>query len=223
MGKLIKKFKDNFTQVPNTIIKDNRLSFRAKGLYMHLVSKPDNWVYYVKEFEKSSRDGRDSVQSGIKELEKYEYLIRVYTKDKRGRFLSYDYYIYDEPLNGSPVERETRQSEKPSDGKSPPINTKPTNTDFTNTDCRCETREEFKKCIRENFVNKDILRAVDKDTNHSYIISVDPDGRLYDKRGVRFSAKRTLGMWDTLFEYSKRHKLEFQKFAYKPQVELKKF
>ena len=225
MGLLKKKFKNNFTQVPNTIIRDNRLSYKAKGLYMHLVSKPDNWVYRVKEFEGASKDGRDSVQSGIKELEKYEYLIRVFERNKFGKFKCYDYYIYDEPLNGFSVGRETRLTENPSEGKTPSSNTKPTNTDSSNTDCIyiCETREEFKKYVRENLINQDLLIAQDKDTEQSYIISVSPDGKIYDKKGTNFSAKRSLGMWDTLFEYHKRHQLEFQKFTYKPHTQLKKF
>lgn len=223
MGQLKKKFINNFTQVPNTIIHDTRLSLRAKGLYLHLVSKPDNWSYYVKEIIKSSKDGRDSVQSGIKELEKYEYLVRVFSRSNTGKFKSYDYYIFDEPLNGFSVERETHQTETTLNGKSSTSNIKPINTDYTNTDCICETREEFKKYIRENLVNQDLLIAQDKDTKQSYIISVSPDGKLYDKKGTNFSAKRSLGMWDTLFEYYKRHQLEFQKFIYKPHAQLQKF
>ncbi|GIT98820.1 helix-turn-helix domain-containing protein [Sulfurovum sp. TSL1] len=214
MGKLIKKFKNNFTQVPNTIIKDKRLSFKAKGLYMHLVSKPDNWVYYVKEFEKSSKDGRDSIQSGLKELEKYEYLIRVRTKDTYGRFSSFDYYIYAEPLNGFSVGWKNGQSGEPSDGQSSPTNTKSTNTDLTNTDCRYENVGEFRNYIRQHFINKDILTAQDKNTNQIYIISVGPDGKLYDKKGTRFTADRSLEMWNDLFKYYLRHQLDFQKSNY---------
>lgn len=223
MGNLIKKFKNKFTQIPNTIINDPRLSLRAKGLYMHLLSKPDGWKYYVSEFIKSSKDGRDSVQSGIKELEEYGYLVRIRAKDNYGQFLSYDYYIYDEPLNGFPVGWETPQTEKALNGKPPSTNNKPNNTDFTNTDCRCETRAEFKKYIRTNLINEDILTSKDKNTNQTYIISVDPEGRLYDKKGARFNSNRSLEIWDALFKYYSRHQLDFQKSKYIPDIEIKRF
>jgi len=223
MGNLKRKFKNNFTQVPNFIIKDERLSHRAKGIYLHLVSKPDNWVYYVSEIIKSSKDGRESTRNGLKELEKYGYLIRVKSKDKHGHYSGWDYYIYDEPRVGIPVPRETPPSEKPSVGENPPNNTKPTNTHFSKTDCKCETREEFRNYIRENFINKDLLNTRINNSEKTYILSVDPVGRLYDKRGTSFNSKQSLILWDTLFEEYKKHRLEFQKFTYKPELELKKF
>jgi hypothetical protein len=45
MSKL-KKYVRNYTQVPNDIINDKRLSLKAKGLYLFLVSKPDNWDFF---------------------------------------------------------------------------------------------------------------------------------------------------------------------------------
>ena len=93
MAKLIKDFEINFTQVPNQIIRDERLSFKSKGLYAHLTSKPDNWTFYIDEMVKSSKDGKSSVQSGLKELEKYGYLRRVKYKDDKGKFVGWDYLI----------------------------------------------------------------------------------------------------------------------------------
>ena len=93
MAKLIKDFAISFTQVPNQVIKDDRLSFKAKGLYTHLISKPDNWTFYIDEMVRSSKDGKSSVQSGLKELEKYGYLCRVKAKDEKGKFAGWDYLI----------------------------------------------------------------------------------------------------------------------------------
>ena len=33
----------NFTVVPNQILNDGRISFRAKGLLVYILSKPDHW------------------------------------------------------------------------------------------------------------------------------------------------------------------------------------
>ena len=35
--------RETFTVVNNTAINDNRLSFRAKGVLVYILSKPDNW------------------------------------------------------------------------------------------------------------------------------------------------------------------------------------
>ena len=223
MGKLRKKFKNNFTQVPNFIIKDERLSYRAKGIYLHLISKPDDWTYYMQEIIKSAKDGRDSTRNGIKELEKYGYLIRVKSKNQYGQFSGWNYYIYDEPTDWIPVHRENRPSGNPSVEETSTINIKPTNTDFTNTDCIYETGGEFRDYIRKNFINKDLLATRINNSIKTYILSVDPQGKLYDKRGDTFNSKQSLVLWDMLFEKYKRHELTFQQFAYKPHAELKKF
>jgi len=93
MSKLIKDFQIGFTQIPNQIIRDNRLSWKAKGIYMHLVSKPPVWNFYVEEIIKSSKDGKTAVQSGIKELESYGYLKRNKAKNDDGKFKGWDYLL----------------------------------------------------------------------------------------------------------------------------------
>lgn len=97
MSKLIKDYEIGFTQIPNHIIKDERLSWKAKGIYLHLVSKPPVWSYYVEEIIKSSKDAKTSVQSGIKELEEYGYLKRVKTKGDNGKFIGWDYLLRAKP------------------------------------------------------------------------------------------------------------------------------
>lgn len=145
MSKLRKKLTRHFTQVPNELVKDKRLSWRAKGIYVHLISKPDDWDYYVSEVIDSSTDGKDSVQTGFKELEKLGYLERVRVKNDRGQFKGWDYFIYDVPTEqrlsrqmdipivGNTDDREDGQSRNPSVEKSAATNTNLTNTDPTKT------------------------------------------------------------------------------------------
>lgn len=99
MSKLIKDYEIGFTQIPNHIIKDERLSWKAKGIYLHLVSKPPVWSYYIEEITKSSKDGKTAVQSGIKELEKHGYLKRVKAKSVDGKYIGWDYLLKAKPDN----------------------------------------------------------------------------------------------------------------------------
>lgn len=73
------------------------LSFKAKGILAYLLSKPDNWQILVSDLIKQSTDGRDSVYSGLKELEMNGYLERKIVRDGKGKFLGYEYVVYEAP------------------------------------------------------------------------------------------------------------------------------
>lgn len=70
-----------------------------------------------------------------------------------------------------------------------------------------KSKQAFIAYMRTNYVNADILKAKDKRTDRVLKISVGPDGKLYDKRGVEFDAKRSNEMWETLFEMAKNNTL----------------
>ncbi len=70
-----------------------------------------------------------------------------------------------------------------------------------------KSRQAFIAHMRANYINADVLQAKDKGTGKAMMISVAPDGKLYDKRGTEFDAPRSNGMWDTLFKMSQEDKL----------------
>jgi hypothetical protein len=72
----LKKHKTGFVQVSNSLLNDEELSFKAKGIYSFLASKPDGWNFEAQRIANQSKDGRRSVLSGIKELEDIGYLNR---------------------------------------------------------------------------------------------------------------------------------------------------
>ena len=61
------------------------------------------------------------------------------------------------------------------------------------------SRAAFIAYMRENFINVDVLGSVDKYTNRKMMISIAPDGKLYDKKGFEFEAGRSNEMWDALY------------------------
>ena len=109
----------NFTIINNTGLKNSGLSFKARGLLAYMLSLPDDWVFYETELVKRTPEGRDSIRSGLKELEDAGHLIRKVGRNDRGRFKSVDWYLYEEP---QPIE--TPKTENPTSGK--PITDKPT-------------------------------------------------------------------------------------------------
>lgn len=129
-------------------LNDERLSWKAKGLWAYLLSKPDDWQIYESELIKRAKDGRDSVRTALRELEKYGYISRRQTRNEDGSFGSMEYIVYERPItenlddesgDGKSVYGKTDPStENPSTGfpstENPPLlNNDLTNNDLTNT------------------------------------------------------------------------------------------
>ena len=119
------KRKTNFTIIGNTGLKDKRLSLKAKGLLAYMLSLPDDWKFYETELIEHSTDKRDSVRSGLKELEKLGYLVRLQTRAERGKFGQKDWQVFDEP-NLTPISPQTDfpSTDNPTSAK--PISDNPT-------------------------------------------------------------------------------------------------
>ncbi len=102
MGKLIKKYKDNYTHLPNSIFKDRRLSYKELGLLNQMLSLPDYWEFSCRGLASLHSDGKSTIHRTINKLIEYGYVWRD-TKDKmmsrtsEGKFDKADYYIYDDP------------------------------------------------------------------------------------------------------------------------------
>ena len=111
MNLLHNNIKDNFTRVPNEVINDDRLTWKAKGLFSYLMSKPSEWQFYMSDIKNNSPDGRDSIQTGLKELEEHGYLQRVKRMDEEGKFSGWDWDVM------LPDNRKNRRTENPSVGK----------------------------------------------------------------------------------------------------------
>jgi hypothetical protein len=79
-------------------LSNENLSFKAKGILSYLLSKPDDWIVLVKDIVNRSKDGRDSVYSGIKELIEEGYIVRHRIKEK-GKFIGIEYFVYEYPVS----------------------------------------------------------------------------------------------------------------------------
>lgn len=85
-----------FGAVPNELLNNPDISFKAKGLYAYLNSKPDNWDFSVEGIANQVKEGIDSVRAGIHELEKFGYLKRVKYQNEKG-FWEIDYMLFEDP------------------------------------------------------------------------------------------------------------------------------
>ena len=108
MKEKLKKEDIGFTQVKNDVLNDKNLSWKAKGLFAYLFSKPDDWDFSGERICLDSSDGRLSTYSGIKELEQSGYLVRMKTKSGK---MVYCLYWSKKPIVGFRKVRKPQSAE----------------------------------------------------------------------------------------------------------------
>lgn len=92
----------NFTVLSNEILRDNRLSFRARGILVSILSRPDNWRTSAESLANESKEGRGAILTALKELETVGYLERTKHQNEQGHWVS-DSLIYDKPRYEKPT------------------------------------------------------------------------------------------------------------------------
>lgn len=93
MAILRNRTQGGFTIVDNYALRDERLSLKAVGLLVKMLSLPDRWDFSEAGLVAIVKDGQSSVRSGLKELEEYGYLIRTRVKDELGRFTDCEWEV----------------------------------------------------------------------------------------------------------------------------------
>lgn len=113
MVRIRKEYSKGFTTTSNTIIRDERLTWKARGIFNYLWSMPDDWDFYAKEVAKHAKDGIHSLDSGLEELAKYGYLERTRLRDKKGRFGAPVWILHDDPVDAQEPKCDFPILEKP--------------------------------------------------------------------------------------------------------------
>lgn len=132
----------NYTVISNYHLKEKGMSLKAKGLLSIMLSLPEDWDYSIVGLAKLSADGKDSVMSGLKELEKFGYLVRSQIVDEKGRFVQTAYNIYEKPHQFSPY-AENPDAGFPNPGNPPQLNTNILSTKKIKKVSKGENEKEF--------------------------------------------------------------------------------
>lgn len=90
-------FDDHFAQIPNSWLRDARLSFKARGLLALLMSHREGWSLSVNALASQNQEGKDAIRSAIQELEGYGYLYR--TQSNEGGKFGEAIWITTDPLD----------------------------------------------------------------------------------------------------------------------------
>lgn len=131
-----------YVMINKIALEDETLSWKAKGIWCYLMSKPDGWKCQVEDLKKHAKDGTDSVKAGLRELREHGYMIKRPIKNDKNIIVEWEEILFEVPANeakeifaNQEIKRiaslEKRRNKKTINGKSingeKPINGKTTN------------------------------------------------------------------------------------------------
>lgn len=111
---------ENYTVLSNYHFKERRMSLKAKGLLSLMLSLPEGWDYSAAGLVTLSKDGKDSVNAALKELEKFGYLRRTQAIDTGGKFSGYNYEIYEQPSDAAKAAAAEKEAAAQPKAENPP-------------------------------------------------------------------------------------------------------
>lgn len=89
----------NFSIISNIPLNDKSISFKAKGIWAYLMSKPEDWEVRVSNLINTSTEGRDAIYSGIKELVEAGYMNKIQHRDESGKMTGIEYQVFEDRVN----------------------------------------------------------------------------------------------------------------------------
>ncbi|WP_088322417.1 DnaD domain protein [Bacillus cereus] len=136
MGIIRVKKDSNYSVINNTGLKDERLSWKAKGILAYALTLPDDWTFHISELARHAKDGEDSLRTGFKELKELGYVKRYPVRDGNTKKITrWDTEIYETPQRDMP-QMENQDVVKPYEENQKLLNTNRLNTNRLNTNKR---------------------------------------------------------------------------------------
>lgn len=137
------KLDSKFTTIPNDVLRDNRLTLKARGLLSLLMSHKVGWVVSIESLARENPEGKAAIRSAVNELEECGYLKRELLHSENGTFAGYDYVLEFEPS----FDNQTPSCDYPTTGY-------PT-TGYPTTDNRTPKNTIPKKTIEKKTIEED--------------------------------------------------------------------
>ena len=114
---------NHYTVVHNEVVRDSRLSYRARGILLEILSRPDNWKISAEILARSSKEGRGAILTCLTELRDLGYIVTNRIRHDNGQFETIS-TVYDQPTgvgkpdpglptSGNPTSKEVPIKEEP--------------------------------------------------------------------------------------------------------------
>lgn len=85
-----------FTTVDRETIRDASLSYRARGVLVWLLDKPNDWHTSAEGIAQHGTEGRDAIRAALRELQNAGYLRRAPYRDDAGKWAT-EWTVYERP------------------------------------------------------------------------------------------------------------------------------
>lgn len=137
-----------FVQIPNDVVRDCELSGRARGVLGYLLSHADGFVVTRARLHNDFPEGRDAMDTALRELREAGYVRAVREHGDDGKFVGGGYLVFDErgaadtdddPGDGETTSRETRGTDNPAPYKN------------TNSDKNTSSKEHQSNVLDETY------------------------------------------------------------------------
>lgn len=183
MAIIRQKREKHFSVISNDVLNDKRLSFKARGLLVYMLSMKDDWKFYTTELvSHSERDGIKSIRSALNEIEAMGYLRRTQLRGKHGHFEEQDWELLDTPTISPEVplrhaaERQTAKRHAANGTLTNTNSNKNLNKQELNKDSQAKARQPHHEDYEE------IISYLNKKTGHNYQASTPKYRQLINAR-----------------------------------------
>ena len=154
----------SYTTISTAHFKERGMSLKAKGLLSLMLALPDGWACSVSGLVELSSDGRESVTTALKELERFGYLKRERQMTEDGKFAGYDYTVCEKPFTGKPFTGKPF-TEKPFTEK--PSTVQQYNNIYNNNNSTTTNSNNSNTNLNTQETNR-VLKTTNVDTNNSH-------------------------------------------------------
>ena len=112
---------EGFSMISNELSFHPNITPKAKGIYLFMKAKPNDWRFTIRSMSKQMNAGYDAIQKGVLELKEFGFV--EYDKNEDGTGC---YHILNKPKTDYPIEPKTDNPklDNPIMGKSNPITNK---------------------------------------------------------------------------------------------------
>lgn len=111
------KLTRDFTVLPNELLRDRTLSFKARGIIAMVLSNKDEWVVHHTWLQEQGSEGREAVAGGMHELERAGYAVFAEQRGEDGKIAAGVWTFYDVPLPEDDRSSRTGKGGNPSGAK----------------------------------------------------------------------------------------------------------
>lgn len=109
MVRIKKDNSNHVVMIDQQLVRDSSLSWKARGIFLYLWSQSEEWDFNEVEVARHATDGRDSLRTGLKELEEHGYLERERNRNGKGQVSSSKWVLHEKPMFENPMQEGSMQ------------------------------------------------------------------------------------------------------------------